>query len=145
MKTPREILLVQHRAAGPKLDAIRQSVMNKLNNQETKEQSVPSVFVTSLLSCLKTGWQELFFPTRRLWTGMAAIWIFILMINFAQRDEVNSVTGQTVRSSGPVMSLQAQQRWMNELFADRTRPPEADRPRNFSPKPRTQAVESTVV
>ena len=27
MKTPREILLAQHRAAGPKLDAIRRAVM----------------------------------------------------------------------------------------------------------------------
>jgi hypothetical protein len=142
MKTPREILLAHHRAISPKLDAIRQSVAAELNNQETKSQSLSSTFVPSLLCCLKTLWQELFFSSRRFWTGTAAIWIFILIVNFSQRDGVDSVTGRTVHSSGPVMSLQTQQRWMNELFADRALPPEVDRPRNSAPKPRTQTTQT---
>jgi hypothetical protein len=145
MKTPREILMARHRAAGAKLDALRESVVAELSNQETKGQSSDNVFVASLLCCLKACWQELFFHSRRFWTGTAAIWIFILIVNLSQRDTVDSVTGHTVRSSGPVMSLQAQQRWMNELFADRTLPPEADRPRNFSPKPRTASAGTITV
>ncbi|MDR3458049.1 MAG: hypothetical protein P4N60_11425 [Verrucomicrobiae bacterium] len=145
MKTPREILLAQHRAAEAKLDAIRRSVVNELNHQGTKEQGSSPALVAWLLGGSKACWQELFFPSRRFWTGTAAIWIIILIINFSQRDEVDSVTGRAVHSSGPVMSLQAQQRWMNELFADRALPPEADRPRNFSPKPRTATTATVTV
>ena len=138
MKTPREILLAQHRAANPKLDALRQSIVAAPRQSAANNDSQASTL-------FQTFWRELFFSARRTWTGMAAIWAFILLVNFSQQDKVNSTTGRTVHSSGPVMSLQAQLRWVNENehFADRTLPPEADRPRNFSPKPRT-AITITV-
>jgi hypothetical protein len=145
MKTPREILLAQHRAATPRLDALRHSVLAGLNNQGTKVQSFPSALVTWLLGCSNKLWLELVWPSRRIWAGFATVWALIFIANFAQRDNVSSVTGQPVHSSGPVMSLQAQQRWMNELFADRVQPPDADRPRNFTPKPRTQAAVTATV
>ena len=70
--------------------------------------------------------------------GLAAVWVLIFIVNFSQCDNVSSVTGKTVRSGEMIMSWQAQQRWMNELFADRSPAPDADRPRNFAPKPRTE-------
>jgi len=139
MKTPREILLAQHRAAETKLDALRQSVVAASRPNAAINNSQASATFFQIL------WQELFLPSRRFWTGTAAIWIFILIINFAQRDGVDSVTGRAVRSSGPVMSLQAQQRWMNELFADRALPPEADRPWHSAPKPHTQTAQTATV
>jgi hypothetical protein len=138
MKTPREILLAQHHAANPKLDALRLSVVAIV----AREQRLEPAARTTLFQTL---WHELILSSRRTWTGMAAIWAFILIVNFSQQDKVSSVTGKAVHPGGPVMSLQAQQRWMNELFADRALPPEADRPRNFSPKPRTAATRTVTV
>ncbi len=141
MKTPREILFARHKAAAPKLDAIRRSVVRELNNEDAKTQSFPTRFAPLRLCCSNKFWLELIWPCRRIWTGLATVWVLIFLINFSQRDAVSSVTGKPVRSGGPAISLQAQQRWMNELFADRATPPDADRPRNFSPKPRTEKKE----
>jgi hypothetical protein len=133
MKTPREILLEQHRAAVPKLDAIRRAVVEELNNQDAKMQSWAVNFVASCLGCSNKLWRELIFPCRRIWCGLAAAWVLIFIVNFSQRDNVSSVTGKTVRSSETIMSLEAQQRWMNELFADRSSLPDADRRETLRP------------
>ena len=138
MKTPREILLAQHRAAEPKLDALRQSIVAMVAREQ---HPVPAIRTT----LFQTFWRELVLPSRRIWAGFVTVWVLIFVINFSQRDNVNSVTGRTVRSSEPAMSLQAQQRWMNELFADRALPPEVDRPRNSAPKPRTQTSQTVTV
>jgi hypothetical protein len=146
MKTPRKLLLAQHRAATPKLDAIRQSTVAAVCDR--RSEGVFGVVLrsqTAATMLLQTFWHELILPTRRIWAGFATVWALIFIVNFAQRDNVNNVTGQPVHSSGPVMSLQAQQRWMNELFADRVLPPDADRHRNFTPKPRTQAASAATV
>jgi hypothetical protein len=138
MKTPREILLARHGTASDKLDAIRREVVAgelKLNNKgrtsaSQKEQS--RNFVAWLLRCLTAPWRELVLPSRRIWTGLAAVWVLLAAINLAQRDTVSSVTGQPVRSAPVVMSFQAQQRLMNEVLADRVAAPDADRPKNSS-------------
>lgn len=140
MKTPREILLLRHQAASPKLDAIRRDVVGKLNNQGTKEQSFPACLVSSLLGCLNKLWQELFLPSRRTWAGLAGVWLVLLAINLAQHEP--SPAGK-VTSASAMMSFREQQRLMNELFADRSLPvAEADRPRTYSPKPRTEITET---
>ena len=138
MKTPREILFARHQSAAPKLDAIRRSVVDELNNQDAKTRSFLSIVASLRLCCSNKIWQELVFPCRRIWTGLAAVWLLLFIANFSQREPVSSVTGQPVRSQAVMMSWQAQQRWMNELLADRSAPPEADRPRNGAPKPRTE-------
>jgi len=110
MKTPREILLEQHRSAAPKLDAIRREVVEELNNQETKEQSRPASLVASLLGCSNKLWLELIWPCRRIWTGLAAVWVLLFIVDFSQRDNVSGVTGKPARSGEVIMILQAQQR-----------------------------------
>jgi hypothetical protein len=157
MKTPRDILFARHQAAMPKLDAIRQSTVAAVCRistdcaHERRSQTAATTqnrltpLVTSLLSCSNKLWLELICPCRPIWTGLATVWILIFIVNFSQRDTVSSVTGKPARSGEVIMSLQAQQRWMNELLADRSVPPEADRPRNFTPKPRTEITETATV
>ena len=145
MKTPRDILLARHQAALPKLDVIRRSVVVELNNQETKEQSFPASLVASLLGCSNKIWLELVWPCRRLWSGLATVWIALFLVNVAQRDNLSSVTGKPVLTQSVMMSWQVQQRWMNELLADRSGPVSADRSRNVAPKPRTENCEITIV
>jgi hypothetical protein len=120
MKTPREILLEQHRAATLKLDAIRHEIMEAKFRRRN--------FTATL-------WQELIFPSRRIWSGLAAVWIALVAFNLAQRESIPA--GRVV--SAPVqMSAREQQRLMNELFADRLPVMDADRPKTFTPKPRTE-------
>jgi hypothetical protein len=145
MKTPREILLECHQTAAPKLDAIRHETLAGLNHQDTKAQSWAANYVSWCLGSLNKLWLELVWPCRRIWTGLATMWVLLFIVNFSQRDTVSSVTGKPARSVEVIMSLQAQQRWMNELLADRSVPPEADRPRNFTPKPRTEITETATV
>ena len=140
MKTPRDILFARHQAATPKLDAIRAEVVRELNNKGTKEQSFPASLVASFLGCSNKLWQELFLPSRRLWSGLAAAWLLILAVNLAQREP--SPACKMVASAPAMMSLREQQRWMNELFADRSMPVEAEPPKTFSPKPRTEKFQT---
>lgn len=135
MKTPREILLDRHRAAETRLDAIRRTVVSDLNNQATKEQSLDRSFVVAFLRCSKTFWRELILPSRRIWAGLAAVWMAIFAINAAQRDASPVVN---VSAAPVMMSIGEQQRMLNELFADRSLPSDVDRPKLFSPKPRTE-------
>lgn len=82
MKTPRDILLAQHRAAEPKLDAIRRVVVSEvLNNQGTKEQRLKQNLVAWSLGGSNTLWHELILPCRRIWAGLAAIWVLIVAAN----------------------------------------------------------------
>jgi hypothetical protein len=145
MKTPREILFARHQSTVPKLDAIRREVVRGLNNKDAKTQSWADILVASLLGCYNKLWQELIWPCRRIWTGLAAVWVLLFIVDFSQRDNVSGVTGKPARSGEVIMSLQAQQRWMNELLADRSAPPEADRSRNFAPKPRSETPGTATV
>jgi hypothetical protein len=44
-----------------------------------------------------------------------------------------------------MVSFREQQRILNELFADHTPATEADRPKTFSPRPRTELTTTVVV
>jgi hypothetical protein len=135
MKTPREILLAHHRAAGPKLDAIRQSTVAAVHDRHTDTtQTTTTLF--------QTLWRELILPSRRIWSGVATAWLLIIVVNVSQRD--HSPVGKTT-SATVMMSLDEQQRLMNKYIADRSLPADADRPRTFSPKPRTEKIQAVTL
>jgi hypothetical protein len=140
MKTPREILLARHRTAEPKLDAIRRSVVLELNNEGAKTQSFWFSFVPLRLCCLDKLWLELVWPCRRIWTGLAAVWVLLAIVNFSQRDSSQVYLAKSSSPAAMTMTFRDQQKILNELFADRSLPAEADRPRVFSPKPRTETM-----
>ena len=141
MKTPREILLARHGAIEPKLDAIREAAVGRLNPQPAKSQTLATGFWSLCLFGPKILWHELILPSRRLWTGLAAVWCLLFIINVVQRDRVGGSTGQPRRTPAVMLSWQVQQRWMDELLADRSVPPTADRPRMMPPRPRTEENE----
>jgi hypothetical protein len=140
MKTPREILFAGHQAAAPKLDAIRREIVAESNNKVTKEQSLPAVFVSLFLCCLKTFWCELIFPCRRIWTGLAAVWILIFMVNFSQRDPSELMARKTPSPSPEmIVTFRQQEKLLAELIGpNETQATEP--PRIFSPKPRTETT-----
>jgi len=140
MKTPREILFTRHQTAEPKLDAIRCEVVQKLNNKGTKEQSWPAFLVASLLGGLNKLWLELIRPCRRIWAGLAAVWILVFIVNFSQRDGTQAMTAKSAPSPEIMMTFRDQQRMLNELLADRSFATDADRPKMYLPKSRTETL-----
>jgi hypothetical protein len=126
MKTPRDILFVRHQAVVPKLDAVRREVVTELNHQGTKEQSWPASVVALLLGCSNKLWLELIWPCRRIWTAFAAVWILIFVVNLSQRDSSQNMIVKSTPSPEMMMTFRDQQKLLNELFADRSLPVEAE-------------------
>jgi hypothetical protein len=138
MKTPREILFARHQADVPKLDAIRREAVAGLNRQGAKAQSWPMFLVTWCLGGSNKFWQELIFPCRRIWTGLAAVWVLLFIVNLSQRDGPQFNEAKSSPPTEMMMTFRDQQKILNDLLADRLVPAEAMRPKIFSPKPRTE-------
>lgn len=138
MKTPREVLFARHQAAAPKLDAIRHAVVGKLNNEDAKTGSFLFRFASLRLCCLDKIWLELIWPCRRIWTGLAAVWILIFIFNFSTRDK-SELMAKNSPPPSPEMILTFRQQEM--LLAELTglnEPQAAERPKTFSAKPSSQ-------
>lgn len=142
MKTPRDILFARYQAAAPKLDAIRQSTVaavcdRRILANDTHDRRSQ----TAATTILRTFWCELIFPSRRIWTGLAAVWILLFIVNISQRDGSQTMLAKSAPTPEIWMTFRDQQKLLNELFADRLLPMDAERPRIFSPKPRTETKE----
>ena len=138
MKTPRDILLERHQAATPRLDALRREVVEGLNNQATKEQSWSASLVALILCCSKQFWRELIWPCRRIWAGLAAIWILIFVFNLSQRDP-SELMAKKLPPPSPemILAFRQQQRLLAELIGpNETRAAEPAKP--FLPQPRSE-------
>lgn len=89
MKTPREILLERHRAAGPKLDSIRHEIVTA---EFKSVGQAARLSPTERMKKLETGaspvlrllWRELIWPSRHVWSGLAVVWAVILTVNFSR-------------------------------------------------------------
>ena len=138
MKTPREILLERHQAAAPKLDAIRQSVVaEELNNQAAKTQSGLAFFASSCLCCSNTLWRNLIWPSRRIWAGLAAIWILIFVANISMRDHSQITMAKSSPTPEMIMAWRQQERLLTELIGP-TEARAAVPPRTILPQPSSQ-------
>ena len=87
MKTPREILFARHQAAAPKLDAIRREVVARIVPRCNRREAVRKfTFAATVAMFNRDSGSELIWPCRRIWAGLAAVWILIFAFNFSQRD-----------------------------------------------------------
>ena len=136
MKTPREILLARHRAVETKLDAIRTEVVTQC--RDGQRAAIPKRRVNGAAAFPILLWRELIFPSRRTWAGIAAVWALIMAVHFSLRDPGQ---GGAAKVTAPeMMSFQEQQKLVNELLADRFVPDDVDRPKTFSPRPRSERI-----
>jgi hypothetical protein len=130
MKTPRDILFARHQNAAPKLDAIRHEV---LSTEFQNKDQIP--FFANLPLAL---WRELFWPSHRIWTGLAAIWILIFVVNFSQRDKSEMMARKTpLPSPEAILTFQQQERLLAEL-TDQNETHDAEPPKLFLPQPRSE-------
>jgi hypothetical protein len=134
MKTPRDVLFARHQNAAPKLDAIRHEVVAELNHQDTKAQSLTINLVSWCLGGLNKFWLELVWPCRRIWTGLAAIWILILAVNLSQRAPAELMARKNPTSPEMILTFQQQEMLLAELTGQ-NKPQAAERPKTFSPRP----------
>ena len=84
-------------------------------------------------------WQEVLWPWRGVWTGLAGAWAILLAFHLTQSDASPKMTNPSV----PAMaSFREQHKILNELLADRAAAPDLERPKSFTPKPRTERAEA---
>jgi len=132
MKTPRELLFEQHRAAESKLDAIRRDVLRADKGQTSRESWSLRDFLWSL------RWHL---------AGMSAVWIFIIFLNMGPSHGPQMMaTVPPVKRASPqvvLLSLRENRRQIAEMIGNPT--PDADKQRNFLPKPRSELQENTMM
>jgi hypothetical protein len=132
MKTPREILLQKHRGAKSKLDALRHEVLRELNGASDESERAPAFALFP-----KQLWTELFYPARRIWGGLATVWLAILLLNFAMREEDPKLTRHFAPPTAQTIAeLKKQQLELTQLL-DSTEI-ESDKPRLGPPRPRSE-------
>ena len=128
MRTPREILLHRHRAAEPELDAISRAVVAQLNTNAKPEPSPRLVML--LLGLPGNFWREVVRPALRLWAGLAAVWVVILLANLDFR-----AGAVPPNSLSLAMTFSEQEQVIAELTE---RSEKADPPKPQAPQPRSE-------
>jgi hypothetical protein len=110
MKTPREILLAQHELVVPELNAIRRKVLTIELRARTSLHPWRS-------RCLAVPWRELIRPYRRIWAGLAMVWLVIFAVNLSLRDESPTVATKAQEPSPEfILAFWQQERLLAELI-----------------------------
>ena len=146
MRTPREILLEQHRSAAPKLDAIRRGVVEAAADANRRKQPVRELtFAATLANAVRLSFLELIWPCRRIWTALAAVWVALFIFNVSQRDNAELAARKLPPPSPEaLMAWRQQEKLLAELIGSST-PGDAERRNIFLPKPRTEIAEAVAV
>lgn len=134
MKTPRDMFLERHRAAEPALDIIRRRVVADLKSVAPKQPISLSVLL----------WTELVLPCRRIWAGLAAVWVVILVLNFEnQAPGISEAShGLATEISPQAMAILAEQWRLQDELTMAAEPPPAIRRTQQNPRPRSEALKS---
>jgi hypothetical protein len=121
------------------LDSIRQSVVTTECQSEVRNsRSETRSFGTLPWQAVLKLWQELILPARRIWAGFAFIWLVIAAINLAQfSGSPNMEAKSKPVSTETLLAWREQERILADL-SGWTDSRDADKPRSFSPKPRSE-------
>ncbi len=86
---------------------------------------------------LREWWRDVIWPRRRVWTGLAAIWVIILMGNLSLPNPAQKLAGKSSPQE-MIAALKDQQKILAELMTIHSGPSEAEPEKIYSPKPRTE-------
>jgi hypothetical protein len=82
---------------------------------------------------------DVFWPARRVWAGLAAVWLLILAGNLSLREPPPASSATSASSSREaIASFRDQQKILAELLPDLSAPRETTQQKPFLPKPRTE-------
>jgi hypothetical protein len=86
-------------------------------------------------------WRDVIWPCRRFWAGLAAVWAVILAGNLSLHDHAQASPWKSPPSlQAMIVSFKDQQKILTELLVDYSGPRDAERQKNFLPKPRTEYI-----
>ena len=85
--------------------------------------------------------REFFWPHPKAWGGLAAIWIFIFMLNFSMRDKTSMVVEKIAPPSPEVIAELKQQKLLFAELIGSTETRVADWQKLFLLKPRSERTE----
>ncbi len=133
MKTPRQILFEKHQAVTPKLDLIRQRAISPspaltpaLSHPMGEGELYPAGLEKSIPWKL---WLELIWPARRVWLGVAGLWVIIAVLNFSIPEEAIVMASSSPMNQKTMAGLQEQNRLMTQLLrADESEVFDAEEP-----------------
>jgi hypothetical protein len=139
MNTPREVLLRQHQAAEPKLDAIREQVMAGLTTDAPVCVTRMSPTAPGGASTLQAGWRQFLWSLRWHLAGLTAAWLIVMALSI---DQAPAPTARVARQDTPsqrqlLAALRENQRQLRELIGAPAAEP-APAPQKPIPSPRSQ-------
>ena len=139
MKTPREILLAQHRAVELKLNIIRREAVEVSSDVNRRKQPVRELtFAATLANTIRLSFWELIWPCRRTWAALAAVWIALFIFNVSQRDQAELAARKLPPPSPEaIMAWRQQERLLAELIGP-SAPGDAEQRKIFLPQPRSE-------
>ena len=90
-----------------------------------------------------TPWRELFWSSRRVWVGMAAVWAAMILFNLANSDS-SEKTAPRLAVTRPAFTLASQQQQLKliEQMTDSLTADFAEPPRSSQPSPRSDRRQS---
>jgi hypothetical protein len=141
MKTPREILLDRHRPAGPKLDAVRETALAAAFPGAERDAKQPvEIRAPFAIRVAHVLWRELFLPCRRIWAGLAAVWLVILILNMPDGEKHAQLAQVASPPDREVLAVLREQREMLAQFIEPMVLSPAIRPK--TPGPRGELVQT---
>jgi hypothetical protein len=133
MKTPREILLQNHRDVERKLDELRQQVIARtLNIPESNPQERVGKRPASPKQPWLVVWQELVRPSRHIWTGIAAVWVILLAVNQSMTESARTSKRASAHDRAMVLQSFVEER---KLLAELLQPESKPAPPQTDPAP----------
>jgi hypothetical protein len=107
----------------------------------------PSRPEANWLSTLNQKLSTLLWPHPKAWAGLAAVWVFIFILNAASRD-TSSAPVMAEKASPPSPEVVAELKKQQQLFAEligSAEPLDADRRKHLPPGPRSERVQEMMV
>lgn len=143
MKTPRELILERHQTAEASLLRIHAEDLAACARAAAAPQSGGRQPSFSLPSLAMRVWQELIWPWRRIWIGMAAVWLLLLALNLTTKEGSKMASHKAPRPSPELLAAMRVQRQMmlQSIEAGVPRPPA--RPR--APGPRSEQRQTIIL
>ena len=109
----------------------------KILRAATADADSISVRPSSLASRRVLWWRELFWPCPQVWAGLAAAWIFIVLMNVGSVETTSLAVATTPPPSKEVLlALREQRRELERAIASDE--PAAEPPKRFVPRPRSE-------
>lgn len=142
MKTPKDILFARHRPAEAKLDEIRGKAVVAVRDHRAAEAKLlaeadrPDGIIGFLRALLQ--WKP------QTWAALAAVWILIFAFKVSTHDASPVAAKKSSLSPEVVAELREQRLFFAELIGMRDSH-DAEPPKSFSPRPRSEGRYETVV